>query len=814
MARLGGYGSNHVRIAALIRAKKNAESIDDLLQDDAVAAVFAPRKDKLSGDPIWTKAWHEFTDLKKGQSFRCKIIKTKRVKDPVTERWLWTTQWARHQKRFMSLRISEFHAAVLKWEPYLKWKQSYLLKNKRLPQTWDVGEKRLYKEKCFCIDTQEDIRKCGCQYHLKMEQLVTGLKRWRRAIRPHIAEFDPGHQCESCKVFDDYLQPLTSLHEFGNHLCPCSRHASGDRHLQCAKGSCSECGRPSLIECEVEDQVCGKQEVKFKWLRPIKIGNRNEVEWAWETKPYVEFKKLLLSYYSDTYRLHNWVYKNQQRMRLENRARLQPGDVILEFDYAAKATQFQQDCMPCSAGRQTSNFVVFAHFNPVLDDAGNNVTDNTEVFTFHSNCVKQDTHSIRRALTHVIDNLIARGFHKNVAHLWADGAGSQNKGRKSFRQLSELSFEKSIRIIVNFACSCHFGGPWDTEGGRQTRAVRNFLQNERDKEKGETVLDAGDNVLLLRRILNKAGDPEPPVTQQKMWRPIISQTQTVVTSTTPTTVRKQKPKRQARGRTVTELEDDNTDPRYCIERRHIWRMEPCDCHRTCSCPSDGRLTYIRDVDYDCSLIEGTLSTYCFMFDKKPMCSSVRQYSCYCRWCARGRFDKCVNIDTVRHQPHNPVLPSHAGFKKWRDQGWRSVTQVVKSTPDRAVTRVVTQSLESAKVYISKLPLGTVIAVRSIVNDNSVFWLASLNSKVYPAPKSEPSIDVKKGELIIKIVWFDRCNDNTYKYVRLNDLAHVSVSSVVVTKSKITWQRTTANRYYLGENTHNKLKDIVENMSTL
>ena len=56
MARLGGYGSNHSRLAPLIKAKQKAENIVDLLEDDAVAANFADRKDKLSGDPIWTQA--------------------------------------------------------------------------------------------------------------------------------------------------------------------------------------------------------------------------------------------------------------------------------------------------------------------------------------------------------------------------------------------------------------------------------------------------------------------------------------------------------------------------------------------------------------------------------------------------------------------------------------------------------------------------------------------------------------------------------------------------------------------------------------
>ena len=816
MARLGGYGSNHSRLAPLIKAKQKAENIVDLLEDDAVAANFADRKDKLSGDPIWTQAWHHFMDLKKGQSFRCKIIKTERVKHPVTKKWVWQTEWSRHQKRFMSMRMNDFHKSVLKWEPYLRWRKAYLDRNPHLSKDWHVGKSRLMKEKCFCIDRQEAVRKCGCQYHLKMNHLVAGLKSWRRSIRPYIKVLDPEHECEHCSSFDDYLNPLASLHNFGDHVCPCPRHVNGRRNLECANGSCQECVRPDehLCKCDIEKEVSDKKDVKFKWLRPIKIGNRNEVEWTWETKPYGEFMNLINSFYSDSYRLHNWVYKHQQAARHENRDRLQPGDAILEFDYAAKATQFQQDCMPCSAGRQTSNFVVFAHFNPTLDDTGHNVSDCTEVFCFHSNCVKQDTHSIRRALTHVIQNLVQRSHLRNTVHFWADGSAAQNKGRKSFRQWSELSFEMRIKIIANFACSCHFGGPWDTEGGRNTRAVRNYLRNDHDAEKGETIVDAGDNVVLLRRLLLKAGAPDPPVESQKMWRPVsvASATPTVTSTTTTDCEVVLKPKRQARGRTETELEDDDTDPRYCILRRHIWQMEPCECRGECSCPLDGRLTYKRDIDYDCSHIEGTLSTYCYCFNRKALHCCVRQYSCYCRWCARGRFDKCENIDIVKHRPHQPVLPTHTGYTKWRDQGWRSITQVIKSTPDRAVTRVVEQSLESVKQYLSTLSIGSVLAVMTVVDGGAVFWLGSKQSEVFVATRDEDTTGVKKGELIVKIVWFDNMNDNSFKYTRMNDLVHVSISSVLVTKSKITWQRTTTNRYYLGEHTHNTLMDLVERMS--
>lgn len=185
-----------MRVAPLHDAKKSASTVHELVTSEEVAAHFKPRCDKLSGDPIWTKCWHQFMELKKGQSFRCSIVKTERVKNPVTKKWVWKTQWVRHQKRFMSCKIEEFRAKVLKWEPYLTWRADYLAKNPRLPATWHVGIVRLYKEKCFCIDPVEEIRKCGCEYHLKMDELIAALKKWRRAVAIKVKRINPQHTCE------------------------------------------------------------------------------------------------------------------------------------------------------------------------------------------------------------------------------------------------------------------------------------------------------------------------------------------------------------------------------------------------------------------------------------------------------------------------------------------------------------------------------------------------------------------------------------------------------------------------------------------
>ena len=155
------------------------------------------------------------------------------------------------------------------------------------------------KQKCFCVDKQADERKCGCGYHLKMDSLVSGLKSWRRAIRTCVKVADPEHTCEHCQSFEEYLVPLSSLNKFGDHLCPCSRHANGRRHLHCSSGFCRHFNRPfdNLVKCSKELEVAQQKDVKFKWLRPIKIGNRNEEEWVWETKPYEEFMKLMITYY-------------------------------------------------------------------------------------------------------------------------------------------------------------------------------------------------------------------------------------------------------------------------------------------------------------------------------------------------------------------------------------------------------------------------------------------------------------------------------------------------------------------------------------
>ena len=473
-------------------------------------------------------------------------------------------------------------------------------------------------------------------------------------------------------------------------------------------------------------------------------------------------------------------------------------------------SQFAQDCMPCSAKKQTSNFVAFAHFAPNWQD-GKKISDTTEVFTFHSDCVKQDTHSIRRALEHIIENLKERRHLSKTVHLWADGCGAQNKGRKAFRQLSELSMQLGVRIIANFPASHHFPGPWDTEGGRHNRAITLHIQNGRGEANCEDFLNAGDNVKLLRRILQKAGQPDPPVTSQTQWR---KPTDTLPTPASLSLSKTQTPVvHQARGRSQQELRElnDQDDGWYEIQRRHIWRIEPCPCSSACQCPKDERLTYKRDDKYDCTPIVGTMSTYCYAFFRKALHARVRQYSCYCRWCAMEHYERCDNLTVVRHNPARPLRPFDAGYVLWRDQGWRSATLVIKSATDRAVTRVAIQSVEAAREYVGKLSVGGLLAFFTTEGGRG-YWLGSKQSEIYNAKTTDETTGIKKGEAVFDIIWFE--NMSGLKYRKLNYETVASVSSVLVTVSNLTWTRTTASRYYMGETSHRMLIDIVEKVSEL
>ena len=201
--------------------------------------------------------------------------------------------------------------------------------------------------------------------------------------------------------------------------------------------------------------------------------------------------------------------------------------------------------------------------------------------------------------------------------------------------------ELQVHIICNFACSHHFAGPWNTEVGRQHRAITRHVRNERDMKTFQTIQNVGDNVRLLRDVMNKAGVPDPPIATQTRWQ---KPDRVEVPLATVTTAKQHNVQKQVHGRSDAEMEalaETQDDGWYEINRRHILRIEPCSCRRDCKCPRDGRLTYVRDDNYDSTPIPDTLSTYCYGFFRRALHVVVRQYSFYCRW-----FVRCVNGPSV------------------------------------------------------------------------------------------------------------------------------------------------------------------------
>lgn len=65
----------------------------------------------------------------------------------------------------------------------------------------------------MCANMQEHVRKCGCEYHPKMEELVVALHKWRKVVRKKILVKDPNHTCAACQDIDKYFEHTK------NYLC-------------------------------------------------------------------------------------------------------------------------------------------------------------------------------------------------------------------------------------------------------------------------------------------------------------------------------------------------------------------------------------------------------------------------------------------------------------------------------------------------------------------------------------------------------------------------------------------------------------------
>jgi len=110
-----------------------------------------------------------------------------------------------------------------------------------------------------------------------------------------------------------------------------------------------------------------------------------------------------------------------------------------------------------------------------------------------------------------------------------------------------------------------------------------------------------------------------------------------------------------------------------------------------------------------------------------------------------------------------------------------------------------------------MSIGATLALRNNEEGRS-FWLAKKVSQIFIASHDDGTTGVTKGEEVFHIIWYDCVQGLKYKL--LEEQTTVSVSSVIVTVSNISWLRKTSNRFYLRETTADMLIDIVNSMSEL
>ena len=126
-----------------------------------------------------------------------------------------------------------------------------------------------------------------------MDELVAGLQKWRRGAHKRLPLL---LKDDYVAPPDDYFEFASSTSKFADHVCPCERTWYGHRKLNCVRGLCDVCRdiQDNLFESPGEDHLHESLSVKYKWLRSIQIGGRQDTEWAWMSKPYVEFMDFFL----------------------------------------------------------------------------------------------------------------------------------------------------------------------------------------------------------------------------------------------------------------------------------------------------------------------------------------------------------------------------------------------------------------------------------------------------------------------------------------------------------------------------------------
>ena len=118
-----GCGSNPKRVREMIKRRRNS-SFQNIIAERHLMPPRKMRKDKMSGDPVFTAMWHHVCQCHKGQAEVSKCLESKKFK--INDKYRTESKWTRHQLRVMEGKAEEIFTEALKFEPYLEWRDKYI----------------------------------------------------------------------------------------------------------------------------------------------------------------------------------------------------------------------------------------------------------------------------------------------------------------------------------------------------------------------------------------------------------------------------------------------------------------------------------------------------------------------------------------------------------------------------------------------------------------------------------------------------------------------------------------------------------------
>ena len=339
------------------------------------------------------------------------------------------------------------------------------------------------KGRCFCCKKQTKRDLCPCPTHTSIELKLDALNKERRLWHK-----DGKCNCE-CSLCKNNHKEYFKMTEDVTQLSECFMCGKGEgnvscsRKLQCAQRSCCECRDAKLQCCPKEAEA--DFEVKYQEFQNVQhqAHYSSQEELRYNTKPVTDLIKEIEVEFDKTYRQHNFDYRWQNHQRLQCIANMTERQMIFEYDFSNRYEHRQRKELTCTHPKTTSVLVLLVHHSPKFDGQGEKVGHKTDCYQVWSDDIKQDPFWHWTAYKKVVSDFIVRYSVDTTPETaatkgplqfinWSDGCGEQNKGRRHFRKLTEFpnwflgKYNSSCMITHNLACSHHFAGVHDGEGGR------------------------------------------------------------------------------------------------------------------------------------------------------------------------------------------------------------------------------------------------------------------------------------------------------------------------------------------------------------